>query len=194
MVPLFLCSVAIWAVCVERFWALRRWSERNREFLLSFTNLWIRGEKESAKKLCERADQVDLAHIAHELFSISNRTRSFDNKLLSRVERKRLAQSSELRRFLWILGTIGSAAPFIGLFGTVVGIIRAFESMSQTGAGGFTVVAAGISEALVATAAGILVAVLAVFFYNYFQIRVGKHQFQLKLLTEEMLDQCEQEA
>jgi biopolymer transport protein ExbB len=75
--------------------------------------------------------------------------------------------------YLWILGTIGSSAPFIGLFGTVVGIIRAFQDMAEHGAGGFEVVAAGISEALVATAAGLFVAIIALLFFNYLQVRVG---------------------
>ena len=74
---------------------------------------------------------------------------------------------------MWLIGTIGSAAPFIGLFGTVVGIMRAFHHMAQTGAGGFAVVASGISEALVATALGLGVAIIAVALYNYFQVRLA---------------------
>jgi biopolymer transport protein ExbB len=180
MVPLFICSVAVWGVVVERFWTLRGWREKNREFLLSFSNLWLRNDLENLKKLCAQSE-TELSKIAEELL------RDHKNKF-ARVERRRLELSADLRRFLWLLGTIGSAAPFIGLFGTVVGIIRAFTSMAETGAGGFNVVASGISEALVATAAGILVAVIAVFFYNYFQVRVGKMQFQLKLLTDEMIE------
>jgi biopolymer transport protein ExbB len=187
MVPLFVCSVAVWGVVVERLWSLRRWHEKNKEFLLSFTNTWLKGDFDSAKILCERSE-VDLAYLASEFFQ-KDQTAS---KIIARVERKRAEQSAELRRFLWILGTIGSAAPFIGLFGTVVGIIRAFTSMAETGAGGFAVVASGISEALVATAGGILVAVVAVFFYNYFQVRVVQLQFQLKLLAEEMLEAWDQ--
>lgn len=184
MAPLFLCSVAVWGVVVERLWALRNWREKNREFLLSFSNLWLRGDRDAAQKLCERS-QVELAELACELLSDKARV---SDMTIRRVERRRLEQSAELRRFLWVLGTIGAAAPFIGLFGTVVGIIKAFSSMAQTGAGGFNVVAAGISEALVATAAGILVAVIALFFFNYLQVKVGQLQFQLKLLTEEMLE------
>lgn len=182
MWPLFICSVAVWGVVVERLWTLRNWREKNREFLLSFSNLWLRGDKEGARKLCDRS-QVDLAELAREMIDEPP-----NEKILLRLERRRLEQSAEMRRFLWVLGTIGSAAPFIGLFGTVVGIIKAFGSMAEAGAGGFNVVAAGISEALVATAAGILVAVIAVFFYNYFQVRVGELQFQLKMLAEEMLE------
>jgi biopolymer transport protein ExbB len=72
-----------------------------------------------------------------------------------------------------VIGTIGSLAPYVGLFGTVIGIIRAFQDMAEHGAGGFEVVAAGISEALVATAAGLFVAIVALLFFNYLQVRVG---------------------
>jgi biopolymer transport protein ExbB/TolQ len=82
-------------------------------------------------------------------------------------------ETQHLRKHLWILGTVASSAPFIGLFGTVVGIIKAFESMAVSGTGGFAVVAAGISEALVATALGLAVAIIALVFYNYFQTRIG---------------------
>ena len=67
----------------------------------------------------------------------------------------------------WIIGTVASSAPFIGLLGTVVGIIKSFESISQAGKGGFAIVAADLSEALIATAAGILVAVIALILFNY---------------------------
>jgi biopolymer transport protein ExbB/TolQ len=82
-------------------------------------------------------------------------------------------EGQRLRKNLWILGTVASSAPFIGLLGTVVGIIKSFESMAIEGTGGFSVVAAGISEALVATALGLGVAIIALIFYNYFQTRVS---------------------
>ena len=83
-----------------------------------------------------------------------------------------------------ITGTIASAAPFIGLAGTVVGILRAFNEMARKGAGGFTVVAAGISEALVATAAGIVVAVVAVIAFNALQTRWSQFVLLIKIQTE----------
>ena len=78
---------------------------------------------------------------------------------------------TDLKRGLWVVGTIGSLAPYVGLFGTVVGIIRAFQGMAREGVGGFEVVAAGISEALVATGAGLFVAIVALMFFNYLQTR-----------------------
>ena len=88
---------------------------------------------------------------------------------MAAVERERQRVNLRMRRGLWILGTVGATAPFVGLFGTVVGIMNAFHDMAHTGQGGFAVVAAGISEALITTAAGIAVAVLAVVLFNVAQ-------------------------
>ena len=89
---------------------------------------------------------------------------------------------------LWMLGTIGAAAPFIGLFGTVIGIIRAFHAMAIAGTGGFAVVAAGISEALIATALGLAVGIVAVVFYNYFQARVERIDAALRIGSARVLE------
>jgi len=92
------------------------------------------------------------------------------------------------KRNLWILGTIGSASPFVGLLGTVVGIVRAFNDMAEKGAGGFSVVAGGISEALIATAFGLIVAIVALLGYNIFVTAANQTLNGVKLATEELLD------
>ena len=92
-----------------------------------------------------------------------------------------------LKRNLWALGTVGSSAPFVGLFGTVVGILKAFQSIAIAGAGGFKVVSQGIAAALVATAAGLLVAIYAVIAYNYFVARINSIAMQYRLYTEDFL-------
>jgi biopolymer transport protein ExbB/biopolymer transport protein TolQ len=79
---------------------------------------------------------------------------------------------AEMRQGLQVLATIGSTAPFVGLFGTTFGIMDAFASMAITGSGGIGVIAAGISEALVTTALGLVVAIPAVWAYNYFLGRI----------------------
>lgn len=189
MVPLLLCSIAAWGIFVERTLAFRGWREKNEAFLLSFSNHWIKGDIEGARKLTEKSP-TELAILARELTSLRlKKGAPPSNEILyAKLDRLRQEQAAELRKSLWLLGTIGSSAPFIGLFGTVVGIIESFHNMSQTGAGGFNVVAAGISQALVATAGGIVVAIFAVFLYNYFQVKVGRLQFQLKLFTEDLRD------
>jgi biopolymer transport protein ExbB len=103
------------------------------------------------------------------------------------VTSQRAAAVLSLKRYLWALGTVGSSAPFVGLFGTVVGILKAFQSMSVAGTGGFKVVSSGIAAALVATAAGLLIAIYAVIAYNYFVSRVNGIAMQYKLYSEEFL-------
>ena len=90
--------------------------------------------------------------------------------------------------YLWVLGTIGSSAPFIGLFGTVVGIMRAFHSMALVGTGGFGVVAGGISEALIATALGLAIGIVALVFYNYLQNRVERIDGALRIGSARLLE------
>ena len=184
--PLIILSIIAWVVCVERFLALRNWKEKNQSFLLSFQNALLKSDKNSALKLCEKST-TEISELAKDLTNLTAAV-VLNDKIRAKIDRRRMELSLDMKKNLWILGTIGSSTPFLGLFGTVVGIIRAFQSMAESGSGGFTVVAAGISEALIATAGGIIVAIIAVFFYNYFQVKVGTLQFQLKLMTEELFD------
>jgi len=94
------------------------------------------------------------------------------------VDRQRTQVSLKLRRNLWILGTIGATAPFVGLFGTIAGIMRSFHDL------GVDVEAGGTGG----TAAGILVAVEAVVLYNYFQARLARVAVELKLLADEFVE------
>jgi biopolymer transport protein ExbB/TolQ len=92
-----------------------------------------------------------------------------------------------LERFLAVLGTLGNIAPFIGLFGTVVGIIDAFQELALAGTGGPAVVAKGIAEALVATAGGLVVAIPAVIFYNYFMRRVKAASTEMEVASTRLV-------
>jgi len=95
----------------------------------------------------------------------------------------------QLLRFenrLPLLATIGSIAPFVGLFGTVLGIIRAFQDLALANAGGASVVSQGIADALVSTAAGLFVAITAVFFYNLFQARLNEAAKEAEIVISDM--------
>jgi biopolymer transport protein ExbB/TolQ len=109
------------------------------------------------------------------------------HKTTEAVMSQRTVAIGSFKRYLWALGTVGSSAPFVGLFGTVVGILKAFQSMSTAGTGGFKVVSQGIAAALVATAAGLLVAIYAINAYNYFVSRVGAIAVEYKVFCEEFL-------
>jgi biopolymer transport protein ExbB len=170
--PLLLCSVIALAIGGERIWALRRLDARMLAVGKQIGFFLRRGDVEGARDMVERdAKDLPLGRIYLELLPRVADTPVDD--LLSIADGHRVEQTQALRRNIWLIGTIGSAAPFIGLFGTVVGIMRAFHHMAQTGTGGFAVVASGISEALVATALGLGVAILAVALYNYFQVRLN---------------------
>jgi biopolymer transport protein ExbB len=103
------------------------------------------------------------------------------------MERAKERETAGLKRGLTTLATVGSTAPFVGLLGTVVGIITAFQGLSSDGGGGLSSVAGGISEALVATAVGLLVAIPAVMFYNAYNARVESYQIDMNDVASELV-------
>lgn len=105
--------------------------------------------------------------------------------LMRREERRVMAT---LRARVWLLGSTGALMPFLGLLGTVVGVLVAFRSIGESGESGFSVVASGISEALIATAAGLFVALEAVALYNMLQNLIGAQARELSLLIDEVVE------
>jgi biopolymer transport protein ExbB/biopolymer transport protein TolQ len=104
------------------------------------------------------------------------------------IEREALMTTADMKKGLSGLATIGTTAPFIGLFGTVIGIINAFRGMALTGSGGIGAVSAGIAEALVATALGLGVAIPAVFMFNFFLNKVERFQVEMSNSASELID------
>jgi len=168
-VPLGLASIACIAIVFERLWRYRGLDANTRSLTRDVVDALVRRDVATVRSLCERQTKTPASGI----FLDGLRWKNIALEDLDRV----LATSRQeavhgLRRGLWVLGTVGSLAPYVGLLGTVIGIIRAFQAMAAEGAGGFEVVAAGISEALVATAAGLFVAITALAFFNYLSVRV----------------------
>ena len=104
------------------------------------------------------------------------------------LERQAQREVQSLKRGLGLLATVGSTAPFVGLLGTVMGIVNAFQSMALTGSGGLGTVSAGIAEALITTAFGLLVAIPAVMAYNYLQGWVDARAVDISESSNEFLD------
>jgi biopolymer transport protein ExbB/biopolymer transport protein TolQ len=104
------------------------------------------------------------------------------------VERETLITYSELKKGIGSLGTIATTSPFIGLFGTVIGIINAFAGMANTGSGGIAAVSAGIAEALIATALGLFVAIPAAWMFNHFTNALERFQVEMTNASSELLD------
>ena len=167
--PLAVGSVIALTILFERIWKYRGLEKQTREITRETIEKLVRRDVDGATSLCESSDAT--------ISTIFLEAMRWKNIAIDDLERVLLTSRQEavtdLRRGLWVVGTIGSLAPYVGLFGTVVGIIRAFQAMASEGVGGFEVVAAGISEALVATGAGLFVAIVALLFFNYLQTRAS---------------------
>ena len=185
MYPLLLCSVVSIAVIIERGWTITRSARaaaRLHQLVIEATD---EGSITDAMAISRR-DTSPLGAVYKAVLGQAEA----DHDIRGRIALRRHAETARaLKRYVWLLGTVGSLAPFIGLFGTVLGIIRAFENMAATGSGGFGVVAAGISEALIATAGGLLVGVLSIFAYNAFTVRIGNLSALWREWTDELLVQ-----
>ena len=188
---LIFCSVLALGIAIERLIALWGVSERSRALGDTVSKHLLRGDLTAARSACERSDAA-VADIFLAGFERFERTRGTCDGVDSAVERERAQVGLRLRRNLWLLATIGSLTPFVGLFGTVAGIMRSFKDLGLDvqagGTGGTAAVMTGISEALVATAVGIAVAVQAMAFYNSFQARLSRVFVELRLMSDEFVE------
>ena len=168
-VPLALLSVVVFSIAIERIWRYRGLEKATRDLARRQVDALVRRDVATARALCE-ASNTPIARV----FGEGLRWRNIALEDLSDIlHTGRQEAISELRRGLWFIGTIGSLAPYIGLFGTVVGILRAFREIGVTGDTGFDTVSSGIAEALIATAVGLLVAIVALLLFNWLQTRVA---------------------
>lgn len=184
MYPLLIFSVLTIIVWIDKTLFLRSFQKQLRKLEENFERDHLNKGIENFK---EDFDKI------HPIVSLPYQTfvewsKEERNKIKEVVERQVDKTDEHLRKRLWILGTIASSAPFVGLFGTVVGIIKSFQSIGEAGKGGFAIVAAGLSEALIATAAGIIVAVIAVLLFNYLKVKIGEVIFDYKFNLENTID------
>jgi len=168
-VPLAVGSIATLAIFFDRWRSFRGLEERSRVLASQVIDTLIKPDLEAARSLCDESD-LPLAGMLGEALHWENIPVDDYDRVLAT---QRAELGSELRRGIWVIGTVGSLAPFVGLFGTVVGIIRGFGDLAESQGGGFVVVATSLSEALIATAAGLAVAIVALVLYNYLNTRVG---------------------
>ena len=175
-------SVLVVAVALDRHLALRL-PQRSAEFLLGLKPFLEFGDRSRAVKYAAQHPGAISRTVGAGVAAWGEDRETIEEAMWRQRERELLAWETRLG---W-LGTIGAVAPFVGLFGTVLGIIHAFEALARDSAGGPGVVAGGIAEALFTTAAGLLVAVPAVVLYNIFQRR-------LKVLRVELDGACSESA
>lgn len=189
MYVLILCSVVSIAIIIERvLYYHRRSRVRREDFMVDIKNQMDRDNPRHAMSMsigmCKDAG-TPFANVVCAGLTAYGRG---DKEIASNMERSIVIETGILNRFTAIVGTIGSTSVYIGLFGTVLGIIRAFHDISKTGSGGISVVINGISEALICTAAGLCVAVPAVIAYNYFIKKIDNFVTDMELCASEMFD------
>ena len=183
--PLLFISIICLAIIFERMWALWGIAPKTAKLADSLVPQLRQGKFNEALQATQ-ARSTAAERIYHTLIS-GAQTMDRDH-LLELDDERRYQEGLEFKRYIWVLATAGASAPFIGLFGTVVGILVSFQSMAIMGTGGFSVVAAGISAALISTALGLAVAIVAVIFYNYFSVKVENISAMQHINDERLID------
>ena len=179
MVPIILCSILAVAITLERLWTLRS----QRVVPVELTDKvwqWVENRALSDKQIMALQQHSPLGRVLAAGLANRHRDRAV---MIGAIEDAGRHVVPELERYLNMLGTIAAIAPFLGLLGTVLGMIQMFSGIGSHGLGDPSIVASGISQALVATATGLAVAIPSLMFYRYLRGRVDE-------LTVEM----EQEA
>jgi biopolymer transport protein ExbB len=192
MIPIVFCSIIAASICVERFWTLRVDQIAPRNLLSQVWN-WIRHSEMDAQKLRELRTNSPLGQILAAGISSHRLGRDMMKESIEEVASHVV---HELERYLNTLGTVAAISPLLGLLGTVIGMIKVFTAIKLEGTGNAAVLAGGISEALITTAAGLTVAIPSLFFYRYFQRKVDElvinmEQEALKLVEVLNIDRLE---
>lgn len=197
-VLLAICSVYSLWVIVDRFFSLRSVRAKSVDFVLGLRDQLKQRNIDGALQLAQIRNDSPVARLVRDALTEyregteqarqGGHAEEFDpveavERVVERVKEREVA---DLKKGLGGLASISSAAPFIGLFGTVVGIINAFRAMAATGQGGLGAVSAGISEALFTTAVGLLVAIPAVMTFNYFSTVIDRYTVDLNGVGSEL--------
>jgi biopolymer transport protein ExbB len=190
-------GMSIWSltVMIQKWWALRKAQAETRKFAPEFSQFLEEDNLTEAIKLAESYKKSHVARVlggalgeVRPLIQDGSVTVADINSAERAVERNMMIILSELKRGLGILATVGATAPFVGLLGTTMGIINAFQGMATAGTAGLGAISAGIAEALITTALGLLVAIPAVWAYNYFTTKIENLTVEMTYTSKEMID------
>jgi biopolymer transport protein ExbB len=189
-------------VFIERTLTLRRSRTASKQFAAAVDADMERGNFDAVATASENFKNGHLARVFRAgLVTYHHAEKTADVSGLTPIEQTQRHMErymeeigADLRRGLNVLASVGSTAPFVGLLGTVLGIISAFQGIAATGSGGLSSVSAGISEALIETALGLTVAIPAVLAFNYLSAKLGAEERRLKNSAGELLDLLEDRA
>ncbi len=182
VIMLFLSVLSI-TFAIERWWYFRGASAKADDVLGAVRKQMENGKAEAAAAWCQKNPTAVAQVVGYGLVHSGRSRKDLEELMLSKLKEERM----KLENNLSILGTLGNISPFIGLFGTVIGIIKAFRDLAASGTGGPSVVAQGIAEALVATAAGLIVAIPAAILYNYFMGKLKKQTVEMEVASARLI-------
>ena len=193
VVVLFIMSIGSLVVAAERFIVLRRSNGESKAFAGRMSTVLADGDLDAAADTKLGSDVGHLGRVIKAGLGAYKTAPPGDNDLTFEsvaraLDRQSAREVQTLRKGSGLLATVGSTAPFVGLLGTVMGIVNAFQSMAASGSGGLGTVSAGIAEALITTAFGLFVAVPAVWAYNYFAGKVEGFNVEMDNSSSELLD------
>ncbi len=184
MYPIGLCSIIALGIFLERIWILRGSRVLPRDFLIEVEDLVLRGKLPEAVTLCKR-DNSSIAHVIRVGIENHGKRREVIKERIEELGRREVAS---LERYINVIGTIAGIAPLLGLLGTVSGMIKSFNIISLQGVGDPASLAGGISEALITTAAGLVVAIPAFVMYRYLMNKADSLILEMEENSIRMVD------
>lgn len=183
MMALLAMSVMVFTIVLERFWYLRRCSTNTVRFMAQIKHYVMNKSFAEAIKLCEQKDKP-----LNNVIKIGLNNRNLPKEdIEDLMTSTRMEEKTKMEKFLLFLGSMGAIGPLMGLLGTVTGLSRAFKDLALSGSAGPSVVAAGISEALYATVAGLGIAIPTVLLYNYLMGRARKINTEIDVSSKRLL-------
>jgi biopolymer transport protein ExbB len=185
MYLLLIASAVSLGVILERLVDYYKKSRLSRIDFMKVIRQDIEGHNlEKAVKKCESEKSPIAAVVLAGLKNHKHEERIISNAM----ERETMIETVKLEKYTSIVGTIGNIAVYVGLFGTVLGIIRSFHNISMLGSGGISVIIGGVAESLICTATGLFVAIPSVVAYNYFTKRIDNFATEMEYCSSETLD------
>jgi biopolymer transport protein ExbB/biopolymer transport protein TolQ len=195
VVVMAIMSIYSITIMVSKWWALRQAQRESRKFAPEFSQFL---EEDNLTEAIRLAESYKKSHVAlvlggalgevKPLIADGSITVSDINSAERAVERNMLLEVTNLKRGLAVLATVGATAPFVGLLGTTMGIVNSFVGMSESSSGGLSAISAGVAEALITTAFGLLVAIPAVWAYNYFTTKIENLTVEMTYSAKELID------
>lgn len=192
-----LAIMSIWSlsITIKKWWDLKKAQSETRKFAPEFSQFLQEDNIAEAVNLAEHYKRSHVARVlggalteVKPLIQDNSVTVADINSAERAIEREMLMAITDLKRGLAVLATVGATAPFVGLLGTTMGIVNSFTGMAASGAGGISAISAGVAEALITTAFGLLVAIPAVWGFNYFTTKIDNLTAEMTYTSKEMID------